>query len=508
MEANNIENIQSTEPLMNNKAPNEELENFDSEGVEKAQILDNIGRILKESARKGSLLLTIGGVLVACTDREISAVEINNPNVITPEFVTPTPDLTTTEETTAPIEPLTAVQTNIPTITPIMEVVEPTPTEDIESEKQFDYSTLDLMTWNNYEVSDVEKLEDGYIITTKKPTMVYATPLTQYAFEFYKDGSEEGVKEFLVKEDFVFQLAEVKTIRDDDGKAIRLGRIKNPLSEFDSEAVLSIVLSATDEFGTEVNFTERNDSSGTESCATFVSLTGVEESDDLKSLMLSFRNFLRYQEENGPFKSGESYSFSDILQVYPNDETSEFYPFALNYNNTRKVLSANNFATVFAHALGSRIEKTSPDTQYGSFIVGADIDYTKFNEYRIMLSKTQDRNSGPDYVFKMNDDTDDTYMRISLEHTGNYIPEEFSFLQNQVYIYSVCSTKQPIVNESEKFDELYQEFLEFDEKWRNEGYKYQEPDNFKKYNLGGEDHEKIVNLINAIYPPVVDLLNK
>ena len=42
---NNIENIQSTEPLMNNKAPNEELENFDSEGVEKAQILDNIGRI-------------------------------------------------------------------------------------------------------------------------------------------------------------------------------------------------------------------------------------------------------------------------------------------------------------------------------------------------------------------------------------------------------------------------------------------------------------------------------
>jgi hypothetical protein len=227
MEANNIENIQSTEPLMNNKAPKEELENFDSEGAEKAQILDNIGRILKESARKGSLLLTIGGVLVACTDREISAVEINNPNVITPEFVTPTPDLTTTEETTAPIEPLTAVQTNIPTITPIMEVVEPTPTEDIESEKQFDYSTLDLMTWNNYEVSDVEKLEDGYIITTKKPTMVYATPLTQYSLDLYTEGSGIGVKEFLVKEDFMFQLAEVKTIQDDDGKTIRLGRIKN-----------------------------------------------------------------------------------------------------------------------------------------------------------------------------------------------------------------------------------------------------------------------------------------
>lgn len=508
MEANNIENIQSTEPLMNNKAPNEELENFDSEGAEKAQILDNIGRILKESARKGSLLLTIGGVLVACTDREISAVEINNPNVITPEFVTPTPDLTTTEETTAPIEPLTAVQTNIPTITPIMEVVEPTPTEDIESEKQFDYSTLDLMTWNNYEVSDVEKLEDGYIITTKKPTMVYATPLTQYSLDLYTEGSGIGVKEFLVKEDFMFQLAEVKTIQDDDGKTIRLGRIKNSLADFDSEAVLSIILSATDESGTEVNFTEKNEDLGVESCATLVSLMGIEDPGDLKSLMLSFRNFLRYQEENGPFKSGESYSFSDILQVYPNDETSEFYPFACKYNNTRGVSSANNFATVFAHALGSRVEKTSSNMQYGSFLMGADIDYTKFDEYHIMLSKTQDSNSGPDYVFKVNDDTDDIYIRISLEHTGNYIPDEYSFVQEQVYMYSVCSTKQPIVNESEKFDELYQEFLEFDEKWRNEGYKYQEPDNFKIYNLGTEDHQKVMNLINAIYPPVVDLLNK
>jgi hypothetical protein len=140
--------------------------------------------------------------------------------------------------------------------------------------------------------------------------------------------------------------------------------------------------------------------------------------------------------------------------------------------------------------------------------MGADIDYTKFDEYHIMLSKTQDSNSGPDYVFKVNDDTDDIYIRISLEHTGNYIPDEYSFVQEQVYMYSVCSTKQPIVNESEKFDELYQEFLEFDEKWRNEGYKYQEPDNFKIYNLGTEDHQKVMNLINAIYPPVVDLLNK
>ena len=85
-----------------------------------------------------------------------------------------------------------------------MEVVEPTPTEDIESEKQFDYSTLDLMTWNNYEVSDVEKLEDGYIITTKKPTMVYATPLTQYSLDLYTEGSGIGVKEFLVKKILCF----------------------------------------------------------------------------------------------------------------------------------------------------------------------------------------------------------------------------------------------------------------------------------------------------------------
>ena len=86
-----------------------------------------------------------------------------------------------------------------------------------------------------------------------------------------------------------------------------------------------------------------------------------------------------------------------------------------------------------------------------------------------MLSKTQDSNSGPDYVFKVNDDTDDIYIRISLEHTGNYIPDEYSFVQEQVYMYSVCSTKQPIVNESEKFDELYQEFLEFDENGETKG---------------------------------------
>ena len=55
----------------------------------------------------------------------------------------------------------------------------------------------------------------------------------------------------------MFQLAEVKTIQDDDGKTIRLGRIKNSLADFDSEAVLSIILSATDESGTEVNFTEK-----------------------------------------------------------------------------------------------------------------------------------------------------------------------------------------------------------------------------------------------------------
>lgn len=469
------------------------------------KIRDNIQTFFTKDPRRSVLL--VGLVLAGCTPQNTindssSSVKTEVP-IINPK-PTSTPQ-NTGIETTPNKDGFYTVQ---PTLTAEVEEVSMPiviPTEDLEAEKKFDYSTLNLIEWESYEVSDIEKLENGHIVQTNRPTMLYATPWLDLALQT-ENTTWAGVKEMKIKEDFMFEIAEKRTITDTDGKSVTIGRVRYSFALEHQDSVISIIMSAKDKNGVEIDFVKEDVSQNKESCATVGEFIGMIPSSALKSVLLASRNFLKYQEENGPFKSGQEYSFSDITQFYPNDNKSEFFPYTVSMGYGRTDNHVEEFATAMAYMLyGSKepmAERTSSLPKSGYTFLGPDISIDNYLDYKVLLSKIDGVGETPDFVFRMKEGVSDRYIKLSIDFTDNQLPEGINVVQEPVFVYSMCTTDKPIVGESEKFDKLYNDFLEYEKKRLEEGYTRIEPENFRRYVLEGEDDAKVRELINAIYKPV------
>lgn len=465
---------------------------------------NNVHKFFTTDPRRSTLL--VGLVLAGCVPQNVTKdtpVKTETP-IINPkpmegssleEGISSTPD----KDGFYTVQPTPVVNTPTEIHTPI-----PTPTE-IEVEKEFDYSTLNLIEWESYEVSDMEKLENGYIVHTTKPTMLYATPLLDLVFQI-ENGSWAGVKEMKIKDDFVFEIAEKRTITDTDGKSVTIGRVRNSFSLEFQDSIISIILSAKDKNGVEIDFVEEDINTNRESCATVGEFIGMIPSSALKSVLLTSRNLLKYQEENGPFKAGQEYSFSDITQFYPNDSNSEFYPYTVFMGYGRTDNHVEEFASAMAYMLygssESMAERVSTPPSSGNIFPGPDISRDKPLDYKVFLSKIEGVETTHDFVFRIKEGIPDKYIKLSIDFTDNQLPEGLNVVQEPVFVYSMCTTDKPIVRESEKFDKLYKDFLEYEKKRKSERYQRIEPENFRRYILGGEKDAKVRELINAIYEPV------
>ena len=65
--------------------------------------------------------------------------------------------------------------------------------KEVNEEKEFDFSLLDIRKWNDFELDSVEKKEPGYVVDVDKPTSLYVFPLTNDEFLDRKREVEEIV---------------------------------------------------------------------------------------------------------------------------------------------------------------------------------------------------------------------------------------------------------------------------------------------------------------------------
>lgn len=196
----------------------------------------------------------------------------------------------------------------------------------IEQEiKQFNYEILNIGDWSQYEIEKVEAKEPGYGIEILDQTSMYMIPLRK---DNFVDERRE-MKEILVPPGHSFEIAEVRSITGPNGEKIRLGLIANT---YGANFVSAVLLGATDENGTKVEFTRDK-----ESTSRVVSYIVTEDSiypNKVINTLIALRNMSEFQDVNGPFKSGLEYSYIDMIGLKAPNKKNE-YEYGLTSSKSR-----------------------------------------------------------------------------------------------------------------------------------------------------------------------------
>lgn len=173
--------------------------------------------------------------------------------------------------------------------------------EELEqSEKELDYSILDIYNWKNFELDSIEKKDPGYIITVNNPTSLFTIPLTND--EFFNP--QKDVEEIVLNEGINFEIAEIRKIVGSQGEEILIGLIAN---NYGAAVVPAIIMEAKDSSGTVKEFVEEAESK--ESSVAYLNLAENIYPNKVYNVYRSLMNLSKYQDSNGPFKAGEEYSF-------------------------------------------------------------------------------------------------------------------------------------------------------------------------------------------------------
>jgi hypothetical protein len=183
-------------------------------------------------------------------------------------------------------------------------VAEITQEEVEELEREFDYSVLDIYSWNNFEVDTVERQEPGYVVEVVNPTSLYVIPITDDEF---LDQNRE-VEEIVLSEGINLEVAEIRNLKGQNGEEITVGLLANT---FGAKAVTALVLGAKDSYGTEEKFVKRNESG--HSSVTYVNLAENIYPNKVYNTYYALLNISKFQDQNGMFEANREYSYLDLI---------------------------------------------------------------------------------------------------------------------------------------------------------------------------------------------------
>lgn len=175
-----------------------------------------------------------------------------------------------------------------------------------QEEKRFNYSILDIRTWNDYEVANVEKKAPGYVVEIENPTSLFVIPVQNDGFI-----DEAGqVQEVILSRGLVVELEEVRELEGPSGETVEIGLLSNT---YGAEAVCAIVLKAVDSSGEDIDFTSRKESN--EGAVSYVALYDSIYPNKIVNIFTALSNISRYQDENGAFRAGTEYSYLELIQL-------------------------------------------------------------------------------------------------------------------------------------------------------------------------------------------------
>jgi hypothetical protein len=173
-----------------------------------------------------------------------------------------------------------------------------------EEEETFDYSILDIMDWNNYEIGNIEKKAPGYVVEIENPTSLFVIPLKG---DDFIDESKD-VEEIVVDRGLVFEIAEVRKLVGPEGEEIEVGLLANT---YGAKAVVAIVMEGKDSFGEERNFTKESES--TENAVAYVSLSDSIYPNKVYNTFNALLNISQFQDTNGILTTGREYSYLEMI---------------------------------------------------------------------------------------------------------------------------------------------------------------------------------------------------
>jgi hypothetical protein len=178
-----------------------------------------------------------------------------------------------------------------------------------EKEATFDYSVLDIMDWNNYEIGNIEKKAPGYVVEIENPTSLFVIPLRND--EFIDEGTDQEesiVEEIVVDRGMVFEIAEVRKLVGPEGEEIEVGLLANT---YGAKAVAAIVLEGRDSSGEERTFAKERES--IESAVAYLTLSDSIYPNKVYNTFNALLNISQFQDTNGAFSTGREYSYLEMI---------------------------------------------------------------------------------------------------------------------------------------------------------------------------------------------------
>jgi len=252
--------------------------------------------------------LTIGG----CTPRQINKdPEVSSASVKAQELVQ-IPEIQEERITPTPTE----TPFNVPTLT-------------IEEEKEFDDSVINTETWSTYSLEAVEQKEEGYGITTINEAPMLLIPIENDNLSVDYD---KQLKEIIIPTNSSFEIAQIRTLKGENGQEVKIGLVANT---YGASVVAGVLLEAKDSNGTSIAFTrEKNEKTN---IVTYIATEDSIYPNKIENILIALENVSKYQDENGPFKKGVTYSYSDLIGL---TNPSKFAKYKYGPINTKTEVKA------------------------------------------------------------------------------------------------------------------------------------------------------------------------
>jgi len=210
-------------------------------------------------------------------------------------------------------------------IPPVISTAETSTHTAIQESKPFNYEILNIADWSEYELEKIEAKDPGYGIEVVDETSMYMIPLRK---DNFVDERKE-LKEILIPSGHNFEIAEVRSITGPNGEEIKIGIIANT---YGANFVSAVLLGATDENGTKIDFTKEKETKSR--TVSYIVTEDFIYPNKVTNTLIALRNMSEYQDINGPLKQGQEQSYLDMIGLKDPSKKNE-YEYGLTSSKSR-----------------------------------------------------------------------------------------------------------------------------------------------------------------------------
>ena len=360
----------------------------------------------------------------------------------------------------------------------------------IYEQKEFNNEVINTETWANYNLESIEKMNPGYGVTLTKETPMLLIPFKN---DFFIDNKRE-LKEIIIPKNNNFEIAEKRTLIGQNGEKVEIGLISNT---YGAEYVGAVLLKAEDENGVSIEFSEQQTTS---EVVTYIGEQNSIYPNKVINILKAVENISKFQDENGQFKNGTTYSFLDLAGL---NNPSKLRDYEYGLTSTKAEVKAGGVCAV-ATGISSLIhqqknEKYITTEQWDHPIL---ISQGPFSPSKYQVDATVDLAENGPHDFKWVQG-EDKYLKIQ----ANIIPSDIPFEETDpnglekpsdvILILSLSFTSEKPQNQTEQLSAILNQYLLYRESQHQIPLHPNQEVNVVSSKIDGE----VKNSINQIYSP-------